>query len=151
MNNANGKKDQNKKKNIKVIGIIIAMIGIAIILYLLFIGYGSNTRSDNVTINKIEQVSQENPVVLYFWSDGCYYCNEEKPIIEDLEKEYDTSNVTFYWIDSSKNRDLTSHYDVMGYPTTIVLDQNGIVKKYIGYYNYTDIATGIDDAIATYI
>jgi len=139
-----------QKRNLKVIGIIIAMIGIAIILYILFMSYGSNTRSDDASLNKINQESQENPVVLYFWSNGCYYCNQQEPIINDLEKDYKPSNVTFYWFDSAKNKDLTNHYDIYGYPTTLVLDKNGIVQKFVGYSDYSEISSGINEAIVTY-
>ncbi|WP_455391423.1 thioredoxin family protein [[Eubacterium] cellulosolvens] len=142
--------NQKTKNNLKVIGIVIAIIGIGIILYLLFLGNGLNTRSDDVSLSDIDQEAQRKPVVLYFWSGGCYYCNEQKPIIEELEHDYGTANVTFYWIDSGKHKELTDHYEIRGYPTTVVLNQSGIVQKNIGYTDYGDIASGINEAIESY-
>jgi thiol-disulfide isomerase/thioredoxin len=89
-------------------------------------------------------------VVLYFWSGGCGYCTEQKPIINELEDGFKNSNVTFYWLDYSKHKDLTDHYDVYGFPTTILVTKSGIHQKFVGYTEYDSIASEIKLAIDSY-
>ena len=46
--------------------------------------------------NQVKDESKNNPVVLFFWGSNCPYCDDQKPIIEDLEKEYKNTGVSFY-------------------------------------------------------
>ncbi len=133
----------------KVIAIVIIIIVIGIILYLLF-GLGSNTRDDSVSLSEIENKAQEETVVLYFWGDGCIYCEQQKPVMEDIEDDYRGLNVTFYWLKYGNHNKITNHYNINGVPTTIVLNHSGRVKIFEGTSNYNSIALAIDEAIASY-
>ena len=144
-------KEKPKKRSNRIpLAIVLISIGIAIFLYMYLIGFGSNSRDDDVSLNKIDQVSQDGPVVLFFWGEGCAPCTEQKPVMEDLEKDYNNENVTFYWFDSNKHGDLTDHYDIYGVPTTIILNQQGIIKKFEGFYDYDSISKYIDESITSY-
>jgi hypothetical protein len=68
----------------------------------------------------------------------------------NLENDYKGSNVTFYWFDATNHDDITNHYNVNGVPTTIILNQNGVYKKYVGKTDYSSIARSIDGSINTY-
>ena len=145
--------NQNKPKQkpyVKAFVVVVVIIGIGIILYLLFIGTGSTGRNDDVSLNQINQKSQQNTVVLYFWTNGCYYCTEQKPIVTDLENDFGDENVTFYWLDAAQHTDLTDHYDIYGYPTMVIITQNGVMKKFVGLTDYDIIASNIDKAINSY-
>jgi thiol-disulfide isomerase/thioredoxin len=144
------KQNPKPKSTVKVIAAVMVIIGIGIILFLLFMGTGSNGRNDDVSLEQINQESQQKTVVLYFWSNGCYYCTEQKPIVTDLEDDFGDGNVTFYWLDVTQNEDLTEHYDIYGYPTTIIITQNGVMKKFVGYTDYDVIASDINKAIDSY-
>jgi len=141
---------REEASNKKLLGIVLIIIGIGIIIYLVFIGLGSSGRDDNASKSDITRISQEQPVVLFFWGQGCAPCQEQKPVIEDLEDNYKGLNVTFYWFDASRHNDLTEHYDIYGVPTTIVLNQTGPVKTFVGFSDYNTISVAIDDAIKSY-
>ena len=143
------KKKPPYKNYIKVLAVIFIIIGIGVTLYLLF-GSVSDSRDDDASFNEIEQNAQANPVVLFFWGEGCSPCQEQKPIITDLEEDYKDSNVTFYWFKYSNHKDLTEHYDITGIPTTIVLNHSGRVKTFVGLDDYGAISTAINDAIQSY-
>jgi thioredoxin 1 len=147
--NSKAKTEEKPRRNFKVLGIALVILGIGIILYLAFFGLGSNTRDDNASLTDINNEAKENPVVLYFWADGCPPCAEQKPIIKDLEDEY-KGNVTFYWFNYGNHGDLTSHYKILGTPTTIVINQSEKARKFTGLYDEDEIASAIDDALKTY-
>lgn len=148
MNEIERKREEPSNK--KLLAIVMIIIGIGIILYLVFIGFGSGGRDDNASKSDIARISQEQPVVLFFWGQGCAPCQEQKPVIEDLEDHYENLNVTFYWFDASRHNDLTDHYDIYGVPTTIVLNQTGSVKTFVGFSDYNSISAAIEDAIKSY-
>lgn len=60
---------------------------------------------------------------VYFWKDGCYYCDLMKPIIESLARQY--TNVRFIKIN---NRSIAARNSVFMFPTS---KYNG--EKHIGY------------------
>ncbi len=73
--------------------------------------------TENNTNNDRSNVSREE--ILYFYSDGCHWCQEQKPIIEELEKE----EVKFKYMDVGKNRDLINEYNISGTPTFMIGDK----------------------------
>jgi thioredoxin 1 len=143
--------DPRKKKiNWKIIGVAMIIVGLGLILYLAFIGFGSNTRNDDVSLGTIESESQKNTVVLYVWGSGCVYCEQQKPIMKELEDDFENENVTFYWLDIAKHDDVADEYSIRGVPTTIVLNQNGVYKKLVGFSDYDEIERAIKNSISTY-
>ena len=138
------------RNNWKILVIIIIIIGLGLMIYFVFLGNVAEARDDNVSLSRIKQESLESPLVLYFWSSGCPYCSDQKPIIEDLENDYKAQNVTFYWFDSGKHNDLVDHYDISGVPTTVVLNKSGIEEKFTGYSSYNKISDAIDASMLTY-
>jgi thioredoxin 1 len=142
--------DQKNKPNWKILGIIVAMVGIILIIYIFLasFGYLSDTRDDDVSLSEIKTETKDNAVVVYFWSTGCSYCEQQKPIISDLENDY--NNVTFYWLDVNNHAKISDEYDVYGVPTTVVLDDDGVVKKFVGYTDQDRIEDAIEDAIESY-
>lgn len=80
--------------------------------------------------------SIESPVtVFYVYSDSCKRCNEELPLLKDLEKEY-KGKVRFIAIDSD-NYDVESYlldyYDISVLPAIFVVGQEKhLYAKYLG-------------------
>jgi thiol-disulfide isomerase/thioredoxin len=138
------------KGNWKILGIIVATIGIVILIYIFTVGLGSTARDDDVSLSQIKTETNDNTIVLYFWSNSCVYCEQQKPIIKDLESEYKAENVTFYWLDVNNHDKISDEYDVYGVPVTIVLNQYGVVKKFTGYTDQDRIENAINDAISSY-
>lgn len=66
--------------------------------------------------------------VYFFYSPSCPYCEEVKPLIENLAKEY--SNVRFVFCDvndcSGKCKEIMENYRVMFIPTAVVIGKNGM-------------------------
>ena len=56
---------------------------------------------------------------MYFYADTCHWCQQEKPIVEELEKE----GVKFKKMNVGENRDLITQYNVEGTPTFIFKDK----------------------------
>jgi len=144
------KQKKERSTGFKVFGVVLVIIGIGIILYLLFLANTPGFRNDDVSLLEINRVSRENPVVLYFWSGGCSYCEDQKSIIEDLEQDYEDENVTFYWLDYSKHKDLTDHYNIRGFPTTVLVNNASVQKKFVGFTGYESIAEELDAALESY-
>ena len=65
--------------------------------------------------------------VYFFYSPSCPYCEEVKPLIENLAKEY--SNVRFVLCNvndcSGECKEIMENYRVMFIPTAVVIGKNG--------------------------
>jgi hypothetical protein len=82
MEEQNNKNNNSQKRKKLILGLVLIIIGTGIIFYLVFIGIYSDTRDDNASLGQVQDKSEENTVVMYFWSNGCQPCNEQKPIIK---------------------------------------------------------------------
>ena len=60
-------------------------------------------------------------VFLYFYTDGCQYCNQQKPAIEDLRNNLPES-LAFVPLDASTSRDAMKEFGVTGVPTFVLID-----------------------------
>ncbi len=91
-----------------------------------------------------------NPAVLVFWSAYCVSCEEEAPYINKLAKDFEAKGVKIvginigeseartlggikdfgieYDVVRDEGRKVTQKYKVLGTPTVLFLDKNGIVK-----------------------
>lgn len=70
---------------------------------------------------------EDKPVVLYFFTASCSYCQAmDKEVL--AEKEVSTTlkkNAVYLRVDVEKREDLARFYGVRGYPTTTFLEPNG--------------------------
>lgn len=84
-------------------------------------------------LQNIDAALEKGPVFVEFGAPWCHWCDEEKPIVEELSKEY--PGVTFININVDENGSLADAFYVGGIPQMDV-----IVKKAAdGSYLYADI------------
>lgn len=114
------------KKYFLALIIVFIIIVTSIIIAFKFSPEKQNTNSQNTkTANEIK-----NDEIGYFYSDTCHYCQQQKPIIEELEKE----GLKFKLMNIGENRELISQYNIEGTPTFIFKD-----KKLVGFQSKENI------------
>lgn len=84
-----------------------------------------NNTNQNTNTNTNNTNSSEK-AILYFYSDSCHWCQQQKPIVQELENE----GVKFKYMDVGENRDLINQYNISGTPTFIYGE-----KRLEGYNN----------------
>lgn len=85
----------------------------------------------------IDSALATGPVFLEFYTDGCEYCQLQKPIIDELTTEYQA--VTFMQVNAMSNKDLPKAFGVASVP-----HMNVIVKKnQDGSYVYATLSGSI--------
>lgn len=90
----------------------------------------------------------ERPVLLYFYSDYCSYCQSEKFVIEELEAKYG-DRVSFVRFNASDNKDLAREWDIETIPTMILGYSQNITDEFTRFSGLTGKERLIDalDAI----
>lgn len=101
------------------------------------------------------------PVVLNFWATWCPYCRQERPHLKSLHEEYKDNDLIIIAVSVDKSSKTVrrfleqnpapyivltdpegmaaSMYNVMGYPTTYLIDRKGkINQKFVGPMEWTD-------------
>jgi thioredoxin 1 len=83
-------------------------------------------------MGEIDAALQDRPVFVEFGAPWCYWCGEEKPVVENLSASYKT--VAFVDVDTDVNGTLADEFYVDGIP-----QMNIIVRKNPdGSYLYID-------------
>jgi thiol-disulfide isomerase/thioredoxin len=73
-----------------------------------------------VSMGDVDKALESGPVVLEFETQECGYCKQQRPITEELQKEY-AGKATFMFIDASRDRDLSNKFTVRGVPQINVI------------------------------
>ncbi len=70
--------------------------------------------------------------VLYFSAKWCTACQATTPIVENIKK---SNQAQVAMIDVDYDVSLVEQYNVKSVPTTIILENNNEIKRYVGSIN----------------
>jgi len=90
---------------------------------------GQTFNNTSVTMQDVDSALSDGPVFLEFGASWCEYCQQEKPIIQDLEKRY--GSVTFINVDSDADWSLDSQFVVNGIPQMDVIVRKNPDESYL--------------------
>ena len=97
-------------------------------------------------------VATDQPVFLFFHVDGCDFCEEQKPIIEELEGEWE-AEIAFMWIDGEEDPQMVEEFGVESYPAMfVVVDRDGsgyVYQHFRGFTGKEELNDGIAYALST--
>ncbi|MDD2440182.1 MAG: thioredoxin [Methanosarcinaceae archaeon] len=83
------------------------------------------------------------PVLMDFSATWCGPCRMQKPILEELEKEY-ADRVEFKVIDVDENQELASKYGIHAVPTLIIEKDGTEIKRYMGVTQKSVLSEELD-------
>lgn len=88
---------------------------------------------NSLTYNDYLKIKESSKIIIiYFGAPWCGVCQMVKPNIQKLDEE-NTENLAIYEIDTSEESELTAIFKITSIPTTVVVYQNKIIAKEIGY------------------
>lgn len=90
---------------------------------------------DNIEIAQEYAEENEKTLLLIFTADWCKYC---KPLHDAIEANQDLVNEKYVvcYIDFDKNKDLVRKYNVGAIPATIIIRENNLITKIIGFSSF---------------
>ena len=91
--------------------VIVLAIGVPL-------SWGGQTSTAYSRINS--SLEQGKPVLLVFYLAGCGECEEQKPIIEEMEQTYQ-ENISFVYIDYKAESGVAFDFEVTGVPTMVLI------------------------------
>ena len=81
--------------------------------------------------------------LIEFQADWCGPCKQQKPIVEEVDEEYDDVEVEFVDIEEDGQR--AQKYNVSSLPTLVLLDEDGDVSdRFVGLTQKGDIVNALD-------
>jgi thioredoxin 1 len=78
------------------------------------------------------------PVFLFLYADWCHFCQQQKPIIDELEQEY-ADKITFIHVNAKENPQAIYEFGVTGFPAMfLIVDKNKEGFVYQEFYGFTE-------------
>ena len=78
------------------------------------------------------------PALVYFYIEGCGDCELQKPIIDNLEQEYE-SKIVFVRVDYRAEADVVLHFDVHGTPNMLLITDRRSDGEYDVYKRFSGL------------
>jgi thioredoxin len=88
----------------------------------------------------------ELPIVIDFYADWCRPCKMVAPIMEELAKKYD-GKVNFYKVNTDKERELSSVFQIKSIPSILFVPQHGDPKFSVGAMQKEDYIRAIETEV----
>lgn len=133
----------NKIKN-KVFGFLSKgrniVMTILVVLFVLLCVYGyknyvSPKLEPDFKANKefVPKDSEEQAVLMFFYTDWCPHCKKAKPVWNNVKEEYDqkvinNTKLIFKDINCEKEEEMANKYNIEGYPTIKLQKNNQIIE-----------------------
>lgn len=94
----------------------------------------------------LELIEQMSPIILYFYSPTCSTCHTVKPLLEELQAEYD---VDIIWVSKKENKPIFELYHVVFYPAVYVYIDSEVFIEFDENDSLTRIYSQILDGTIT--
>jgi|SRR5699024_3287866 len=101
---------------------------------------------------QVEVLKQDLPSIVYFSTDGCGPCQAIEPVLQELQSKLQDRlliknvHVTFEEGIERTNK-LAEEYEIMAYPTLLVMKDQEAVKYIIGKYTIDEILADLEGII----
>jgi len=105
------------------------------------IGEKKSSTNGNSLSHQIDGILGSGKLVfLYFYKEGCYACRLQKPLIEELEREY-SDEIVFIHVNGLENRKAMAEFGVRGFPTMFLISgRNEEGYEYVDFEGYTEMS-----------
>ncbi|MFX1409139.1 MAG: thioredoxin [Promethearchaeota archaeon] len=86
-------------------------------------------------LNKLTKDFPDNVILIDLWAVWCGPCRIFAPIFEKLHQEY-SKDFIFTKVNVDENPSIAQIYGITAIPTTLLIKNGKIVKKFVGVMNY---------------
>jgi len=83
--------------------------------------------------------------LIEFHADWCGPCDQQEPIVEELDSEYEDVPVEFEDIGEGDSR--AQKYSVTSLPTIIILDDGDVEERFTGLTQKADLEDALDAVV----
>jgi rhodanese-related sulfurtransferase len=97
--------------------------------------------NDSLSSEIDDILSSGKPVFLFLYVDWCHFCQQQIPIIDELEQEYN-GKITFFRVNCEDHPKAMKEFEASGYPSMFLMDK-GDDEQYESQYfgGFTDKET----------
>lgn len=121
------------------------IVWIALVLMFIVSGCSSKSNDKSLFVDSktiLDKIEADETFVFYVGSTTCSACTAYKPVVKEMNKNYDVNLLTVY-LDEDSNTEarqqLIELVSLEGTPTTVVIEKGEIKKSFIGLMEYTDL------------
>ena len=128
----------------------IAIVALAIIIFMLTLKYSMQLRAQNskgksvdtsIFNDEIKTLLNGNKSILYFYTPTCGACKTQAPIIDELKEDLKFVGK----IDISQNSEASKEFGILGTPTTSIMKGNIIAEIFVGLKKFDFLKTKFEN------
>ena len=103
----------------------------------------------NINDNDFEEkvLKEKNVVLCDFWAEWCGPCKQITPILEELSKDFEKSDLTIAKVNIDENPETPSKYGIMSIPTLLLFKEGKLVSTQVGLQQKSELKKWIESHI----
>ena len=115
------------------------MKSLLVFVFLTFLTLSGHGNASEVDTTLSNAKRDSKVVMLELGSVGCIPCEQMKPVMEKLRRNYN-GKLEVFFVDVRKDKETARRFSVFAIPTQVFLDKNGKeFHRHMGYYAYEEI------------
>ncbi|HAQ3904953.1 thioredoxin [Enterococcus hirae] len=100
---------------------------------------------EELTNKNFDEIIAKDVYVVDFWAAWCGPCKMQAPILEKMEKDYDSSNVHFVKVNVDEQPELATKFHIQSIPTILFFSNGQQVDRVVGVNSEEDLKEIIKD------
>ncbi|MBF95872.1 MAG: Thioredoxin-1 [Alphaproteobacteria bacterium MarineAlpha9_Bin4] len=103
----------------------------------------------NINDNDFEEkvLKEKNVVLCDFWAEWCGPCKQITPILEELSKDFEKTDLTIAKVNIDENPETPSKYGIMSIPTLLLFKEGKLVSTQVGLQQKSELKKWIESHI----
>lgn len=121
------------------------LLWIALVIMFVVSGCSSKKNEQSLFVDSktiLDKIEADESFVFYVGSTTCSACIAYKPVVKEMNKNYDVNLLTIN-LDKDDNAEarqkLIDFVSLEGTPTTVVIENGEIKKSFVGLLEYTEL------------
>lgn len=103
-----------------------------------------NSAHSIIPVNKFDSIiKSEKLTMVDFYTTWCLPCKMMAPSVEKIKKDK-SSKVSVLKVDAEEQMDISSRYNLQGYPTVLFFKKGQVIATYIGLQSYEQLADAVE-------
>lgn len=103
---------------------------------------------EEVNDTNFTEETSDGLALVDFWASWCGPCRMQSPILEQLDSEFDDSQLKIYKMNVDENPDTPRMFGIMSIPTLLLKKDGEVIDQVVGVHSLDQLKSIVNNNLA---